>query len=102
MTHEELTEALARFDGEAHLRGHFGESVARRREQMLTPTTKGKDMATRLGPPQAPREEYGGKVEEQIALARKALQTDRFNQSKPTAELDARFAETSRGAGVGK
>jgi hypothetical protein len=31
-------------------------------------------------------------------LARKALQ----NQSKPTAELDARFAETSRGAGVGK
>jgi hypothetical protein len=98
MTHEELTEALARFDGEAHLRGYFGESVARRREQMLTPTTKGKDMATRLGPPQAPREEYGGKVEEQIALARKALQ----NQSKPTAELDARFAETSRGAGVGK
>jgi hypothetical protein len=56
-----------------------------------------------LGPVQAPREEYGGKVEEQIALARKALQyTDRFNQSKPTAELDARFAETSRGAGVGK
>jgi hypothetical protein len=60
-------------------------------------------MAAKLGPPQAPRIEFGDKIEEQITLARKALQyTDRFNQSKPTAELDARFAETSRGAGVGK
>jgi hypothetical protein len=50
---------------------------------------------------QSPTEQYGGAIEKQIALQKRALEyTSRFSQPQPTSELDARFAEISRAAGV--
>jgi len=50
--------------------------------------------------PHGPAEEYGGRVEEQIEIARRSLAyRGRFNQPDTIADAE-RFAETERGAGV--
>ncbi len=59
-------------------------------------------------PPQSPREEYGGQVESQIKMARKALNyRGRFSPPEPgdagtTAQDAERWENVRRGSGAGK
>jgi hypothetical protein len=106
MTRAELLQALRRYDGNPRTAGQFQSQVDRQRETLLNTQggKRGRDMATRLGVPQAPVEDHSnGAVEQQFEIARRSLAyADRFEQNKNSAELDARFAEASRAAGVRK